>query len=191
MTWQYLVIAPKATSRRAFPRASHADIQALTAAGLSMPRTAACARITTLSKPRSRFDGRPRKFPRRFPIGPADRSALMQVIAQCPPWVVRGECRHARNASYAKAFRTRRFGLLVRRNSRRLSRGVFSVLRLHPLLRPVRLQLCRARPVRSPALRAAGKLLYAPCLLRFRLSPGADHGAISAGNGDRPDAVSF
>ena len=46
-----------------------------------MPRTAACARITTLSKPRSRFDGRPRKFPRRFPIGPADRSALMQVIA--------------------------------------------------------------------------------------------------------------
>ena len=108
---------------------------------------------------------------------------------------VRGERRRARDASHVKSFRTRFFGFFLAWNlvwnEHCLGRGVLSVLRLHPLLRPIRLHLCPAWPVRLPALRAAGKLLCAPCRLHFRHSPGADHGAISAGNGDRPDAVSF
>jgi hypothetical protein len=57
-----------------------------------MPRTAACARITTLSKPRSRFEGGRigqivpspspaiANFRRQFPTGLPDQSALIQVI---------------------------------------------------------------------------------------------------------------
>jgi hypothetical protein len=67
---------------------------------------------------------------------------------------------------------------------------MFSVLRFHQLLWSVRLHLCSARTFRLPALWAAGELLSAPCLLHFRLSPGADHRAFSAGSRDTT-AMSF
>ncbi|SRR5579871_356764 len=108
--------------------------------------------------------------------------------------MVRGESRHARHPQAAISFRTCFFGLSLAgsmaRNPRCLGRGVFSSLRLHALLRPVRLHLCSARSVRLLPLRSAGELLSAACLLHVRLSAGEHHRAISAGNGCTPIALS-
>ena len=79
----------------------------------------------------------------------------------------------------------------MRRNLHCLGSGMFSALRLQPLLRSVRLHLCPARSFRLPALRAAGELFSAACLLHFRRSPRTDHGAISAGDGPTSTTVSF
>jgi hypothetical protein len=160
-----------------------------------MLRTAACARITTRSKPRSRFDGRPRKFPAPISNRLGGSIRIDSSYQQYAPWTVRGECRHARDAQHAKSFRTRFFGCFlarnVVRNAPRFGRGVLSALRLHQLLWSVRLHLCPARSFRLPALRAAGELLCAPGLLHLRRSPGADHGAISAGDGHTRTTVSL
>jgi hypothetical protein len=105
------------------------------------------------------------------------------------------ECRHARDAQHAKSFRTRFFGFPLAWNvvwsGSRLGSRVFSVLRLHPLLRSVRLHLRSARSFRLPALRAAGKLFSAAWLLHFRRPPRTDHGAVSAGNGPPATTVKF
>jgi hypothetical protein len=108
---------------------------------------------------------------------------------------VHGECRHARDAQHAKSFRTRFFGFPLAWNvvwsGSRLGSGVFSALRLHPLLRSVRLHLRSARSFRLPALRAAGELFSAAWLLHLRRPPRTDHGAVSAGNGPTGTTVSF
>ncbi len=69
--------------------------------------------------------------------------------------------------------------------------GVFPVLRLHPLLRPVRLHLYSAGTFRLSALRTTRKLFSAARLLDHRRSPWADHGAISAGDDSTPRTLNF
>src|SRR5262249_20420191 len=90
------------------------------------------------------------------------------------------------DAQHAQLFRTRfpGFGFLLGWNTHRFGGRVFSALRLYELLWPVRFYLYSARPFRLPALRCAGELLPAACLLHDRLSPGADHGAISSAKSD-------
>src|SRR5215813_6823107 len=116
-----------------------------------------------------------------------EKSATFRIMRQA----VGEESVHGSDAQHAQLFRSRfpGFGFLLRRNTRRFGGRVFSALRLHSLLWPVRFYLYSAGPFRLPALQCAGELLAAACLLRDRLSPGADHGAISSSKSDTPAPV--